>query len=95
MTDNAKVDVAAVINDSEISRFQYILFTICIIIMMCDGFDTQALAYVAPSIASEWKLSPVSLARYSRRCCWEAWWGRSPSDIWRTSSAVSVRWCSV
>ena len=58
MTDNAKVDVAAVINDSEISRFQYLIFTICIMIMMCDGFDTQALAYVAPSIASEWKLSP-------------------------------------
>ena len=58
MTDNAKVDVAAVINDSEISRFQYLIFTICVMIMMCDGFDTQALAYVAPSIASEWKLSP-------------------------------------
>ena len=58
MTDNAKVDVAAVINDSEISRFQYLIFTICVMIMMCDGFDTQALAYVAPSLASEWKLSP-------------------------------------
>ena len=58
MTDNTKVDVAAVINDSEISRFQYIIFTLCISIMMCDGFDTQALAYVAPSIASEWKLLP-------------------------------------
>jgi len=58
VTDHTKVDVAAVINDSEISRFQYIIFTLCILIMMCDGFDTQALAYVAPSIASEWKLSP-------------------------------------
>jgi AAHS family 4-hydroxybenzoate transporter-like MFS transporter len=58
VTDNTKVDVAAVINDSEISRFQYIIFTLCILIMMCDGFDTQALAYVAPSIATEWKLSP-------------------------------------
>jgi AAHS family 4-hydroxybenzoate transporter-like MFS transporter len=58
VTDNTKVDVAAFINDSEISRFQYIIFTLCISIMMCDGFDTQALAYVAPSIASEWKLSP-------------------------------------
>src|ERR1700726_1428949 len=59
VTDNTKVDVAAVINDSEISPFQYIIFTLCILIMMCDGFDTQALAYVAPSIASEWKLSPA------------------------------------
>ena len=58
VTDNTKVDVAAVINDSEISRFQCIIFTLCILIMMCDGFDMQALAYVAPSIASEWKLSP-------------------------------------
>jgi AAHS family 4-hydroxybenzoate transporter-like MFS transporter len=56
--DSARVDVAAVINDSEISRFQYVIFTLCVMIMMCDGFDTQALAYVAPSIASEWKLSP-------------------------------------
>ena len=58
MTNSAKVDVAAIINDSEISRFQYLIFSLCIMIMMCDGFDTQALAYVAPSIAAEWKLSP-------------------------------------
>jgi AAHS family 4-hydroxybenzoate transporter-like MFS transporter len=60
LSDNARVDVAAVINDSEIGRFQYLIFVLCILIMMCDGFDTQALAYVAPSIASEWKLSPGS-----------------------------------
>jgi AAHS family 4-hydroxybenzoate transporter-like MFS transporter len=58
VTDQARVDVAAIINDSEISRFQVIIFTLCIMIMMCDGFDTQALAYVAPSIAAEWKLAP-------------------------------------
>src|ERR1700692_3100691 len=60
VSDNARVDVAAVINDSEIGRFQYVIFALCILIIMCDGFDTQALAYVAPSIASEWKLSPSS-----------------------------------
>jgi len=51
VSDNARVDVAAVINDSEIGRFQYVIFALCILIIMCDGFDTQALAYVAPSIA--------------------------------------------
>src|SRR3979411_2074521 len=56
--DTARVDVAAVINDSKISRFQYTILTLCVLIMMCDGFGTQALAYVAPSIASEGKLSP-------------------------------------
>jgi AAHS family 4-hydroxybenzoate transporter-like MFS transporter len=60
MIDNASVDVAAIINEAEISRFQYLIFSICILIIMCDGFDTQAVAYVAPSIASEWKLAPGS-----------------------------------
>jgi AAHS family 4-hydroxybenzoate transporter-like MFS transporter len=60
MADSARIDVAAVINDGAISRFQYVIFTICVLIIMCDGFDTQAVAYVAPSIAAEWNLSPGS-----------------------------------
>ena len=60
MADNARIDVAAVINDGAISRFQYLIFTICVLIIMCDGFDTQAVAYVAPSIAADWKLAPGS-----------------------------------
>src|SRR3984885_10267751 len=58
MSDSARVDVAAVIDDSSISRFQYIIFAISVLIVMCDGFDTQAVAYVAPSIVAEWKLAP-------------------------------------
>jgi AAHS family 4-hydroxybenzoate transporter-like MFS transporter len=53
-----KVDVAAVINNGEISGFQRKIFIIGMLIMMCDGFDTQAVAYVAPSIVAEWKLAP-------------------------------------
>lgn len=60
MVDNPRIDVAAVINDSAISYFQYMIFTLCFLIIMCDGFDTQAIAYVAPSIVSEWKLTPAS-----------------------------------
>jgi AAHS family 4-hydroxybenzoate transporter-like MFS transporter len=52
--------VSAVINDSPIGRFQYLIFSISMLIMMCDGFDTQAVAYVAPSLAAEWKLAPGS-----------------------------------
>jgi AAHS family 4-hydroxybenzoate transporter-like MFS transporter len=52
------IDVAAVINDGKISGFQYAIFLVCLLIIMCDGFDTQAVAYVAPSIAAEWKLAP-------------------------------------
>jgi AAHS family 4-hydroxybenzoate transporter-like MFS transporter len=60
MASTATVDVSAVINDSPIGRFQYLIFFISMLIMMCDGFDTQAVAYVAPSLAAEWKLAPGS-----------------------------------
>jgi MFS transporter, AAHS family, 4-hydroxybenzoate transporter len=53
-----KVDVAAVINNGEISGFQRTIFIIGMLVMMCDGFDTQAVAYVAPSIVTEWNLAP-------------------------------------
>ena len=54
------IDVSKIINESPISRFQYVIFATCVLIMMCDGFDTQAVAYVAPSIVAEWKLAPGS-----------------------------------
>jgi MFS transporter, AAHS family, 4-hydroxybenzoate transporter len=60
MIESPRIDVAAVINNSAISRFQYIIFVLCFLIIVCDGFDTQAIAYVAPSIVSEWKLTPAS-----------------------------------
>jgi AAHS family 4-hydroxybenzoate transporter-like MFS transporter len=60
MIENPRIDVAAVINNSAISRFQFMIFTVCFLIIVCDGFDTQAIAYVAPSIVSEWKLTPAS-----------------------------------
>lgn len=60
MLDNTRVDVADVINASDIGRFQYAIYAICVMIVMCDGFDTQAVAYVAPSIAALWKVPPGS-----------------------------------
>jgi AAHS family 4-hydroxybenzoate transporter-like MFS transporter len=56
----SKVDIDAVIDDSEIGQFQILIFVFCFLIIMFDGFDTQAVAYVAPSLASQWKLAPGS-----------------------------------
>lgn len=59
MVDDPRIiDVAAVINGAKIDAYQYVVFSICFIIIMCDGFDTQAVAYVAPSLIAEWKLAP-------------------------------------
>src|ERR1700750_2112942 len=60
MAEQSKLNVTTVINESPIGGFQILVFTICLLVVMCDGHDTQALAYVAPSLAHEWKLSPAT-----------------------------------
>jgi AAHS family 4-hydroxybenzoate transporter-like MFS transporter len=59
MVDGSKIDVGSVIDEGEISPFQYLIFALCFLITMFDGFDTQAVAYVAPSLMAEWKLQPA------------------------------------
>ncbi|WP_433286382.1 MFS transporter [Pseudonocardia sp. CA-142604] len=39
------------------SPFQYVVITLCGLVMLLDGFDTQAISYAAPLIAHEWNLS--------------------------------------
>ncbi len=33
---------------------QYGIVVLCSLVMFLDGFDTQAISYMAPSIAKEW-----------------------------------------
>ncbi|HEY6831351.1 MAG TPA: MFS transporter [Pseudolabrys sp.] len=60
MAGDSKLNVTTVIDESPIGGFQILIFTICLLVVMCDGFDTQAVAYVAPSLAHEWKLAPAT-----------------------------------
>jgi AAHS family 4-hydroxybenzoate transporter-like MFS transporter len=52
------VDVGSVIDESRIGRFHVAMLALGVAVMMCDGFDTQAVAYVAPSLAADWRLAP-------------------------------------
>lgn len=61
MASSATVDVSAVIDRSAIGWFQYRVFFVLMLIMLCDGFDTQSVAYVAPSLVAEWHLPPGTL----------------------------------
>ncbi|MCH6170211.1 MFS transporter [Pseudonocardia alaniniphila] len=38
------------------SPFQYVVISLCGLVMLLDGFDTQAISYAAPLIAHEWHL---------------------------------------
>jgi AAHS family 4-hydroxybenzoate transporter-like MFS transporter len=45
------------IDDRRMSLFQYGAIALCGLVMFLDGFDTQAINYLAPHIAKEWGLS--------------------------------------
>lgn len=56
----ARVDVAAVIDGAPIGAYQRRIFALCFLVSMLDGFDTQSIAFVAPSISAQWNLPPAS-----------------------------------
>jgi AAHS family 4-hydroxybenzoate transporter-like MFS transporter len=62
MADTAnKVDVAAVIDNSGVGRFQIALFALCAMSLIMDGFDVQAMGYVAPEAIRELGMSGSQL----------------------------------
>src|ERR1700754_2932647 len=51
------IHVPTVINEKKVGAFQYQIVALCGLVMFLDGFDTQAISYMAPVIAKEWGLS--------------------------------------
>ncbi len=58
---DAAIDVPNFIDSQKIGRYQIYVLLICASVMFCDGFDAQAIGYVAPSIAKEWSVSRGAL----------------------------------
>lgn len=50
-------DVPSFINSRRTGITQYGIVLLCGLVMFLDGFDTQAISYMAPSIAKEWGLT--------------------------------------
>ena len=55
------VDVAGYIDQQPVGGFQIRLLLTCAAVLFLDGFDTQAIGYVAPALAKEWGLSKAAL----------------------------------
>src|SRR5271168_3398726 len=55
------VDVAEFIDAQPVGGFQIRLLLTCAAVLFLDGFDTQAIGYVAPVIAKEWSLTKGAL----------------------------------
>jgi AAHS family 4-hydroxybenzoate transporter-like MFS transporter len=55
------VDVAGYIDQQPVGSFQIKLLLTCAAVLFLDGFDTQAIGYVAPALAREWTLTRAAL----------------------------------
>jgi AAHS family 4-hydroxybenzoate transporter-like MFS transporter len=49
------------IDQRRVTPYQYGVVTLCALVMFIDGFDTQAISYMAPHIVQEWHLSQSML----------------------------------
>ena len=47
-TQNGNVNVQTFLNESEFSGYQWLIFGLCFMIVLLDGFDTAAIGYIAP-----------------------------------------------
>ena len=58
MTDAEK---AGLLDQKPLSRLQIIVWVLCVLVAMMDGFDTQAIGYVAPAIVQSWGITKLAL----------------------------------
>lgn len=56
-----RIDVQQVIEESRIGGLQITVYVLCSLCLLLDGFDVQAMGYVAPALTQEWKISPAAL----------------------------------
>lgn len=56
MQGNATIDIQSFIDAQPVGTPQTRLLLMCAAVLFADGFDTQAIGYVAPAIARDWAL---------------------------------------
>jgi AAHS family 4-hydroxybenzoate transporter-like MFS transporter len=61
MTAAERVDVQDVIDSSPLSSLQYLVVSLCFLIVFFDGYDTAVIAFVAPVLSTAWNVPPPQL----------------------------------
>jgi AAHS family 4-hydroxybenzoate transporter-like MFS transporter len=61
MSKQQTVDVSQVLDNNKLGGFQAGIFVICGLCLIMDGFDVQALGYLAPAIIKDWQLQPAQM----------------------------------
>lgn len=61
MNRKSLVNVQTFINEHPVGRFQRLVFFMCFLVSLLDGFDTAAIGFIAPSLLFEWHISKPEL----------------------------------
>jgi MFS transporter, AAHS family, 4-hydroxybenzoate transporter len=60
MSTARELNIAEIPDRCPVSGFQWMIFTLCALCLIMDGFDVQAMGYVAPALVHEWHI-PTSV----------------------------------
>lgn len=58
MATEAHTDLRTVLDNSKLGGFQLSAMVVCFVVIALDGFDTQSIAFVAPTLREAWEVSP-------------------------------------
>lgn len=58
MATQAHLDLGKVIDNNKLGGFRLTAMIVCFIVIALDGFDTQSIAFVAPTLRQLWEVSP-------------------------------------
>jgi len=61
MPGSQSVDVQSFLDEHRFSGFQWVIFGLCFLIVLADGFDTAAIGFIAPSLVKEWGVAKPAL----------------------------------
>ncbi|THC45206.1 MFS transporter [Massilia sp. Mn16-1_5] len=56
-----RIDVQQLIDSGRFTGYQFLVAFLCFVVIALDGFDTAIIGFIAPSLKSEWGLSPTQL----------------------------------
>lgn len=57
-----RLDVAHLLNTRPLGSYRLLVMILCGLCLIMDGFDVQAIGYVAPAVVHEWRISKEVLA---------------------------------
>jgi len=56
-----QANVQTLLNETPFTPYQWMVFGLCFLIVLLDGFDTAAIGFIAPSLIGEWNIDKSAL----------------------------------